>query len=642
MTIKIKNFSVQASVQYLTKFALSAGLIIAASTEAATCTYSISNEWNTGFQGSITIANNGTTAINGWNVGWQYSANKITSSWNATVTGSNPYIATSLDWNKTIQPGQSVSFGVQGDKNGGIAEKPIITGSVCSPAFSSSSSAISSTSISSSLASSALSNSSVISSSTSSSKSSVASSAISSVASSASSVKSSSSVSSSLASSVASSTVSRQQCNWYGTLYPLCTTTASGWGYENNKSCIAASTCSAQPAPYGIVGATSSASSVAATSSSSVKSSSSSILSSIASSSVASSIKSSSSSVASSTGVASLKALVSFPIGVAVNAGTESNSIISSGTSAQQQAVVFPHFNQFTAGNIMKMSYLHPSEASFTFTQADDLISFASAHGIKMHAHTLIWHSDYQVPSFMKNYTGDFSAMLKTHVQTIAAHFSGKVASWDVVNEALAEDGDSTAVNGFRNSVFYQKMGVNFIDQAFINARAADRVADLFYNDFNTENGGTKTTNLLAMVDGMKTRGVPITGVGFQMHVLLDWPSTSTIEAAMKAVADRGLKVKISELDVRVNNPYNSSATVYTSLTADAAAKQKERYRQIVAAYMRAVPAAQRAGITVWGVWDADSWLNTASAPDWPLLFDTNFQVKPALQGFADGLTGAP
>ncbi|RYY73446.1 MAG: endo-1,4-beta-xylanase [Gammaproteobacteria bacterium] len=327
-------------------------------------------------------------------------------------------------------------------------------------------------------------------------------------------------------------------------------------------------------------------------------------------------------------------------MGVAVNAGNENNSIINSGTSAQQQAVVFPHFNQLTAGNIMKMSYLHPSEFTYNFAQADELVSFASSHGMKVHAHTLIWHSDYQVPSFMNNYSGDFEAMLKTHVQIVASHFAGKVDSWDVVNEALAEDGDGAAVNGFRNSVFYQKMGVNFIDQAFINARAADPVADLFYNDFNIENGGTKTTNLLALVDGLKSRGVPITGVGFQMHVLLDWPSASTIEAAMKAVADRGLKVKITELDVRVNNIYNPSAPVYTSLTSTAAALQKERYRQIVASYMKVVPAAQRAGITVWGVWDADSWLNTASEPDWPLLFDTNFLPKPALQGFADGLTG--
>lgn len=627
MTTKI-NFPLQRGVQYLRGLILGVAACFSASVQAATCTYTVTNEWSTGFQGSITIANNSTTAIAGWNVGWQYTANKITSSWNATVSGANPYSATHLDWNKTIQPGQSISFGVQGDKNGNLAEKPVLTGSVCSGTASSASSKASS-SITSSIASS--------------SKSSVASSSLksSSVSSIKSSVASSSSIksSSSIASSVASSIANGQQCNWYGTLYPLCTTTSSGWGYENNKSCISASTCRAQPAPYGVVGASSSASSVAS-SSSSLKSSSS------ISSSVASSVKSSSSSkvssssVASSTGVASLKALADFPIGMAVNAGTEANSIISSGTSAQQQAVVLPHFDQFTAGNIMKMSYLHPSENTFSFTQADDLIAFANSHGIKVHAHTLIWHSDYQVPNFMKNYAGDFAAMLKTHVQTIAAHFSGKVASWDVVNEALAEDGDSTAVNGFRNSVFYQKMGVNFIDQAFINARAADPVAELFYNDFNIENGGTKTTNMLALIDGMKARGVPISGVGFQMHVLLDWPSASTIEAAMKAVADRGFKVKITELDVRVNNIYSTSAPVYTSLTAEAAAKQKERYRQIVASYLKVVPAAQRSGITVWGVWDTDSWLNTASEPDWPLLFDTNFQPKPALQGFADGLTG--
>jgi endo-1,4-beta-xylanase len=338
------------------------------------------------------------------------------------------------------------------------------------------------------------------------------------------------------------------------------------------------------------------------------------------------------------TGVTSLKSLADFPIGIAVNAGNESNSFINSSTSAQQQSVVFPHFDQLTAGNIMKMSYLHPSEDSFTFDQADELVSFAQSNGMGVHGHTLIWHSDYQVPEFMKNYSGDFAAMLKEHVQTIASHFAGKVDSWDVVNEAIADD-DSGEVHGLRNSVFYQKMGVDYIDQAFINARAADPQAELFYNDYSIENGGTKTDNMLSLVDGLIARDVPITGVGFQMHVLVDWPDVSVIEQAMRNVADRGLKVKITELDVRVNNPYNSSAPVYSSLTEEAASRQKERYNEIVAAYLRAVPASLRAGISVWGVWDADSWLNTADNPDWPLLFDDNFQPKPALQGFADALT---
>jgi endoglucanase len=101
--------------------------------QAAICSYTISNEWNSGFSGTITIINNTATVINGWNVGWQYTANRLTSSWNATVSGSNPYSATGLSWNSIIQPGQSVSFGVQGNKNNSLAaEKPTITGAVCS------------------------------------------------------------------------------------------------------------------------------------------------------------------------------------------------------------------------------------------------------------------------------------------------------------------------------------------------------------------------------------------------------------------------------------------------------------------------------------------------------------------------------
>src|SRR5271169_6757899 len=109
------------------------GIGIAASqTQAAVCSYKVDKEWNTGFTGTITIDNNGNSAINRWTVGWKYTANKITRSWNATISGTNPYTATGLGWNSQIQPGQSASFGFQGDKNGGLAETPAITGTVCS------------------------------------------------------------------------------------------------------------------------------------------------------------------------------------------------------------------------------------------------------------------------------------------------------------------------------------------------------------------------------------------------------------------------------------------------------------------------------------------------------------------------------
>ena len=227
---------------FIFRCALSISAVAFSSQAMAACEYIVNNEWGTGFTATIKITNSTNVTVNGWNLTWQYSANKITSSWSANITGANPYAASALGWNTSIAPGQSVSFGVQGDTLGGVAETPIISGTLCN--LQASSSAKSSLNNSSS---------SFVSSPRSSSASSVSS--ISSLSSS----KMSSAVSSS--SSPRSSVASvGYQCNWYGTLYPLCATTQSGWGYENNRSCISTTTCSAQPAPFGVVGSASSSS----------------------------------------------------------------------------------------------------------------------------------------------------------------------------------------------------------------------------------------------------------------------------------------------------------------------------------------------------------------------------------------------
>jgi endo-1,4-beta-xylanase len=339
--------------------------------------------------------------------------------------------------------------------------------------------------------------------------------------------------------------------------------------------------------------------------------------------------------------VSNLSALAAFPVGVAVSAGNESHSIM---TSPEQQTVIKRHFNQLTAGNIMKMSYLHPQADTYTYTQADAFVKFAADNGIKVHGHTLIWHADYQVPAFMKSFTGDkaaWLAMLKTHVQNVATHFAGQVASWDVVNEALSDSG------GYRDSLFYQKTGADYIEQAFINARAADATADLYYNDYNIEWSSAKLKTLTEMLDGFKARSVPITGVGFQMHIAMDFPSISTISAAFKQVVDRGLKVKITELDIPINNPNSATykaGDIKTTYTLDLGLAQKKRYCEVVKAYMDTVPTHLRGGITIWGVDDPSSWLIQAlfdnKHQDWPLLFDAQYREKPALRGVADGMTG--
>jgi len=311
----------------------------------------------------------------------------------------------------------------------------------------------------------------------------------------------------------------------------------------------------------------------------------------------------------------------------------------------EKQITVINEFNQITPGNIMKMSYLHPQENSYTFNNADLLVDWAVANGIGVHGHTFIWHSDYQVPGWMQGYSGDFQAMLDEHVTTIAEHYAGRVQSWDVVNEVIDENN-----NCWRNSLFYQRLGADFVANAFRAARAGDPNADLYYNDYDSEGGNTtKFQCLLDLVDNLVADGAPIDGVGFQMHVQIDWPSTSTIASAFQEIVDRGLKVKVTELDVPLNNPWASTPfPQYTSFTDEAAAVQKARYKSIMQTYLDVVPPELRGGFTIWGIWDGESWLfdldGRQGVEDWPLLFtgpsNGPFEPKPAYYGLIEALTG--
>lgn len=359
---------------------------------------------------------------------------------------------------------------------------------------------------------------------------------------------------------------------------------------------------------------------------------------------------SSSSSSVYSANVTSLRESATFPIGVAVsNTDSPTYNIL---TNASEQKVVEQHFGEMTAGNIMKMSYLQPSPGNFTFTNADAFVDYAKSKNINVHGHALLWHSDYQVPNFMKSWSGskeDFITAIETHVTTIVDHYEekGGVVSWDVVNEAL----DDNSPSNFRtDSALYTKSGNSavYIEKAFQAARLADANVTLYYNDYNIDQNNAKTTKLIEMLTDFQARSIPIDGVGFQMHVFMDYPSIADISAAMKKVVDKGLKVKITELDVAVNNPYSggwpgSKITRFTEATALA---QKKRYCEIVKAYTDTVPVNLRGGITVWGTTDVSTWLTTATAAyngeaiAWPLLFDNNYNDKPALRGFADGLQG--
>lgn len=372
--------------------------------------------------------------------------------------------------------------------------------------------------------------------------------------------------------------------------------------------------------------------------------------SSVAPSSVAPSSAASSASSVYSANVDSLQYHATFPIGAAVsNTDSATYNIL---TNTAEQTVVEKHFNEMTAGNIMKMSYLQSTQGNFTFTNADAFVDYAKSKNINVHGHALVWHSDYQVPGFMKNWSGsaaDFITAVETHVTTVVDHYEAKggVVSWDVVNEAL---NDNTPSNFRTDSAFYTKSGNSavYIEKAFQAARAANPNVPLYYNDYNIDQNNAKTTKLIEMLTDFQARDIPIDGVGFQMHVFMDYPPITAIRGAMEKVVEKGLKVKITELDVAVNNPYSGGwpGNKITTFTQATALEQKTRYCEIVKVYLDTVPANLRGGITVWGTTDASTWLTTATAAyngeaiAWPLLFDDNYNDKPALRGFADALQG--
>jgi endo-1,4-beta-xylanase len=331
-----------------------------------------------------------------------------------------------------------------------------------------------------------------------------------------------------------------------------------------------------------------------------------------------------------SQGDAPLRSLVSFPVGVAVPAGAARNSLLG---SPERQALVQRHFNSLTAENIMKMAYLQPEPGRFRFEQADALIAWAKANGLIVHGHTLLWHN--QAPRWMNEFKGSrdqFIAMMNAHVTAVARHFAGKLVSWDVVNEAFT-DGKPTA---YRDSIWFRNIGPEYIEMAFRTARAADAKADLYYNDYDVEGaiGPEKLERILVMADDFKARGVPLDGIGFQMHIDTDKPGAAQIREACAKVVRRGLKVRISELDISVNQ-----SKQYQQFSPELAQLQRLRYQESAQAYLDAVPPPLRGGITLWGLTDGDSWIpGFKKRPDWPLLFDAQFKPKPALAGFAQGL----
>lgn len=176
------------------------------------------------------------------------------------------------------------------------------------------------------------------------------------------------------------------------------------------------------------------------------------------------------------------------------------------------------HLNSATPENEMKWDATEPTRNVFTFERGDAIVAFAAQHGMQVRGHTLVWHS--QLPSWVSSIqdTADMRTAMINHITQVALHYRGKVVAWDVVNEAVADGGQT-----LRATPFAQWIGARYIDDAFIAARAADPDARLYYNDYGAEGRNGKSDYVYTMVQGMLARGVPIDGVGLQMHT--EWPT---------------------------------------------------------------------------------------------------------------------
>ncbi|MGW2033396.1 endo-1,4-beta-xylanase [Streptomyces sp. NPDC001356] len=265
-------------------------------------------------------------------------------------------------------------------------------------------------------------------------------------------------------------------------------------------------------------------------------------------------------------------------------------------------------FNMVTAENEMKIDATEPQRGQFNFSAADRVYNWAVQNGKQVRGHTLAWHS--QQPGWMQSLSGSAlrQAMID-HINGVMGHYKGKIAQWDVVNEAFSDDG-----SGGRRDSNLQRTGNDWIEVAFRTARAADPSAKLCYNDYNIENWTwAKTQGVYNMVRDFKQRGVPIDCVGFQSHFNSGSPYNSNFRTTLQNFAALGVDVAITELDIQ-----GASSSTYAAVTNDCLA------------------VSRCLGITVWGVRDTDSW----RSGDTPLLFNGDGSKKAAYTAVLNALNG--
>jgi endo-1,4-beta-xylanase len=300
------------------------------------------------------------------------------------------------------------------------------------------------------------------------------------------------------------------------------------------------------------------------------------------------------------------------------------------------------HFNSMTSENDMKWDATEASASTFTFTNADQQVSFAQANGMRVRGHTLVWHSQIPAWVFTDPLTG--TTMLPTpanhdlllqrltnHIQGVVSHFGDKVYAWDVANEVI----DESQPDCMRRSTWFNVTGKDFIDTAFRTARTvAPPGTVLLINDYNTTIPA-KRTCLYNLVSDLQSRGVPVDGVGHQMHSNLEFPSVADLATTLDLFAGLGVTQQVTEMDISVYTGSNNTPIAnYDEIPADRFLKQGRDYRDYFQLFRQ--HAGQLSSVTLWGLADDSTWLTSSGKVDGPLLFDDQLHHKLAYTGVVD------
>ncbi|NEO99263.1 MAG: endo-1,4-beta-xylanase [Symploca sp. SIO2E9] len=296
-------------------------------------------------------------------------------------------------------------------------------------------------------------------------------------------------------------------------------------------------------------------------------------------------------------------------IGAAVSAQPLKND-------AHYQEVLAREFNILTPENAMKFKTVHPERLRYDFTKADAIISFAKTHNMQVRGHTLVWYKSNPDWLNKSNFTREqLLDILQEHIYTVVSHFRGKLVSWDVVNEAITPEGK------MGGSLWQKVIGSEYIELAFRWAHEKDPQAGLFYNDVSGEGLGQKSDAIYNLVKDLRQRGVPLDGVGFQMHLnLKSPPKPQDVAKNIERLAELGLEVHITEMDVEINTGIGT---------------RKERLAAQASIYSQMLQVCQEApnckAFVLWGFTDRHTWLRQSpDDPEAPLIFDQFYRPKPA------------